>query len=177
MGAFDSDRDLEFGQFAMRLGRVSGEQLQQAVDLHEQQAGSSLGELLVQIGALSTEDRKSLETLFAAHLLVDLDPPADSTVPSKLVSGAADTLGPGAIPFLGSEPEAVLPHEASRFERQELHAAKGLGKVFAAHHRQLNRTVALKEIKGHCADDRDSQARFTKEAVARWRVLNPRGTR
>ncbi|MEM8678640.1 MAG: serine/threonine-protein kinase, partial [Planctomycetota bacterium] len=173
MGAFDSDRDLEFGQFAMRLGRVSGEQLQQAVDLHGQQAGSSLGEILVQIGALSTEDRKSLETLFAAHLLVDLDPPADSTVPSKLVSGAADTLGPGAIPFLGSEPEAVLPHEASRFERQELHAEGGLGKVFAAHDRQLNRTVALKEIKGHYADDRDSQARFTKEAEITGRLEHP----
>jgi WD40 repeat protein/serine/threonine protein kinase len=53
------------------------------------------------------------------------------------------------------------------------HARGGLGEVFLAHDQELNRDVALKQIKECLADDAQSRARFVREAELTGRLEHP----
>jgi serine/threonine protein kinase len=64
-----------------------------------------------------------------------------------------------------SERESAAPRDADgRFEVLRPHAEGGLGAVFVARDRELNREVALKEIRGEWAHEESSRARFLREA-------------
>ena len=60
-----------------------------------------------------------------------------------------------------------------RFEVQQVHAQGGLGVVFLARDQEIERTVALKQIKSQWADDDDSRARFLLEARITGRLEHP----
>lgn len=62
---------------------------------------------------------------------------------------------------------------ASRFQVLQPHARGGLGEVFLAHDRELNRSVALKELQARRAHDPSSQARFLLEAEITGRLEHP----
>jgi len=61
----------------------------------------------------------------------------------------------------------LTPHSTEsdpRFRKIRLHAEGGLGRIYLATDTELNRTVALKEIKECYASDSNSQSRFRREA-------------
>lgn len=60
-----------------------------------------------------------------------------------------------------------------RFDIQQVLAQGGLGVVFLARDREIDRTVALKQIKSQWADDEDSRARFLLEARVTGRLEHP----
>jgi tRNA A-37 threonylcarbamoyl transferase component Bud32 len=60
-----------------------------------------------------------------------------------------------------------------RFDVLQVHAQGGLGVVFLARDREIDRTVALKQIKPHWADDDNSRARFLLEARVTGRLEHP----
>ena len=60
-----------------------------------------------------------------------------------------------------------------RFDIQQVLAQGGLGVVFLARDQEIERTVALKQIKSHWADDEDSRARFLLEARITGRLEHP----
>ncbi len=60
-----------------------------------------------------------------------------------------------------------------RYTLTRLHAEGGLGKVWIAHDTDLNRDVALKEIKTAAAASRDSSNRFLKEAQITGQLEHP----
>jgi tetratricopeptide (TPR) repeat protein/tRNA A-37 threonylcarbamoyl transferase component Bud32 len=60
-----------------------------------------------------------------------------------------------------------------RFRILRPHARGGLGEVFLAYDQELNREVALKEIQGRYADDRDSRGRFLLEATITGGLEHP----
>jgi serine/threonine protein kinase len=68
-------------------------------------------------------------------------------------------------------PGAHTPGE--RFDIQQVLAQGGLGVVFLARDREIDRTVALKQIKSQWADDADSRARFLLEARVTGRLEHP----
>jgi eukaryotic-like serine/threonine-protein kinase len=62
---------------------------------------------------------------------------------------------------------------ASRYRRLRLHATGGLGEIYVAHDEELNREVALKEIRGPLVRDRHSRARFLMEAEVTGNLAHP----
>jgi WD40 repeat protein/tRNA A-37 threonylcarbamoyl transferase component Bud32 len=75
----------------------------------------------------------------------------------------------------GEEAPPACPPRATdhRFEVLRRHAEGGLGAVFVARDRELNREVALKEIRGEWADQPVSRARFLLEAEVTGGLEHP----
>ncbi len=96
--------------------------------------------------------------------------PGDTILAHSVFAGqvwAADALaGAGIAPG-----ESWLP--AVRYRPVQFHAQGGLGMVFLALDQELNREVALKEIKERHADDLGSRARFVKEAEVTGQLEHP----
>jgi serine/threonine-protein kinase len=105
----------------------------------------------------------------------DLDRIADTEVHASLASLSTDH--PNLIPSLppGPPTELMGPQQAGgavgestssglRFAVLRPYAEGGLGKVSLARDRELNREVALKEIKPGYADDAEARSRFLAEA-------------
>ena len=61
----------------------------------------------------------------------------------------------------------------TRFHVLRLHAQGGIGKVSVAYDAELQREVALKQIKPERADDADSRNRFLQEAEVTGRLEHP----
>lgn len=169
-----NDENLAFGDFAVQFGGVSQPQLQAAVDRWNGDRGRTLGEVLVEMGALTDDAYRALDSLMKARQAAAHSPASESPVESD--RSPVDTVDhhssvDTAADVRGDRPLAL--DSGDRFERQDLHAEGGLGQVYEAHDRQLNRTVALKEIKDRYADDGESRERFTKEAEITGRLEHP----
>ncbi len=73
----------------------------------------------------------------------------------------------------GTDGEIEVHWREHRFTRLRPHAKGGLGEVFVAMDRELDREVALKEIQDHHADRSDSRARFFQEAKVTGALEHP----
>jgi eukaryotic-like serine/threonine-protein kinase len=85
---------------------------------------------------------------------------------------SGDTRAESAIRRLPAATTAGMT-PGDRFEVQQVLAQGGLGVVFLARDREIDRTVALKQIKSQWADDEDSRARFLLEARVTGRLEHP----
>jgi serine/threonine protein kinase len=72
----------------------------------------------------------------------------------------------------GDSRPPVVPDKA-RFEIREELARGGLGEVYVAHDKQLNRNVALKQIRDRFVDHPDAHERFLMEAEITGRLEHP----
>jgi serine/threonine-protein kinase len=131
------------------------------------------------------QPQKSLAALsLGPDLHEDLDAIADADLYASLASlptvhphgtavhlAALSTDGPGAM----KEPAAVgEPSSAGlRFRLLRPHAEGGLGQVSVARDQELNRDVALKEIKAEYADQAAARARFLAEAEVTGGLEHP----
>jgi tetratricopeptide (TPR) repeat protein/tRNA A-37 threonylcarbamoyl transferase component Bud32 len=84
--------------------------------------------------------------------------------------GVAET---GADPHATRILELAPPAQASRYPIVKLHARGGLGEVFLARDPELNRQVALKQLRDKHADDPQSRARFLREAEITGALEHP----
>jgi serine/threonine protein kinase len=102
----------------------------------------------------------------------------------RMFVAAADGDVPATVRSDDTRPDATTSsvrggqrHEAhtsgERFDIQQVLAQGGLGVVFLARDREIDRTVALKQIKSQWADDADSRARFLLEARVTGRLEHP----
>jgi eukaryotic-like serine/threonine-protein kinase len=97
----------------------------------------------------------------------DRDPSATVTYAGRPAGGDAIEAGADASP--------VSDHGVAggRFEVHRPHARGGLGEVFLAFDRELNRSVALKELLTGLAHDPAAQARFLREAEITGSLEHP----
>jgi eukaryotic-like serine/threonine-protein kinase len=153
-------------------------------------AAESLLQVLQRRGALTEEQCIEL----ASALPSEPDAPVDPTssrlrelspgvrrlllgAPASDVALATDAefdtrpIAPSAGSSSDAPPAKLTPSE--RFDVLQVHAQGGLGVVFLARDHEIDRTVALKQIKSQWADDADSRARFLLEARITGRLEHP----
>jgi serine/threonine protein kinase/tetratricopeptide (TPR) repeat protein len=183
MPRIDADRNLLFGITALQNDFITRDALIAAMNAWALEKQRPIGEILVERAALDPGDRDALEAMIARRLAKHGDDPAQSLAAmSSIESVAADlrrAVGdPEVLESIAhvsteslADPHAnraaetvdyVPPH--IRYHKVRDHAEGGLGIVFVARDEELNREVALKEIKPRYADNPASQARFLVEA-------------
>jgi serine/threonine-protein kinase len=108
--------------------------------------------------------------LLAAQVEHTAAEPANTPLPPFQETKAPDT-----IAAIGVEGSPALDWEtaAGRYQPLKEHAKGGLGEVFLAVDRELNREVALKRIQERFADHPESRRRFLLEAEITGRLEHP----
>jgi serine/threonine protein kinase/Tfp pilus assembly protein PilF len=179
----EADRNLLFGINALQNDFITRDALIAAMNAWVLEKHRAIGEILVERGQLSPADRSLLDQLLDRHLARHNGDAAASLAAMSSVESVASDLRRGvsdpdvlesiaqvstesqADPHATRAPETVdyvPPH--IRYHKVRDHAEGGLGIVFVARDEELNREVALKEIKPKYADNLASQARFLVEA-------------
>src|SRR5947209_5816580 len=175
--AADTDRNLLFGVLAMQMELIDTRQFADACAAWSARKDTALADLLVQHGWLTPSGKQEVEQLLERKLRrhdgdvrKSLGAAADAGV-RDLVRGIDD---PDLRKSLSSLPpaagyvllETVNPPSGQRshYSLTRLHAEGGLGRVYIAHDNDLNRDVALKELRPDKAQHPEMWRRFLKEA-------------
>ncbi|HZW31462.1 MAG TPA: serine/threonine-protein kinase [Isosphaeraceae bacterium] len=191
----DVSRDLVLALLAFQRGLVDQAQLRAALETWAGSTDRSMAEVLVGRGVLDPHGRALLEDLVARHLA--------NPGPEPFVAAAGPAQGEGVAPLDPSEPSATVAHRepevspedrddpdrttgvgagentsvapasSERFRIVRPYARGGLGEVFLAVDPELDRQVALKELRGYHAHDPVSQSRFLLEAKVTGRLEHP----
>jgi WD40 repeat protein/serine/threonine protein kinase len=191
----DAARDLLLALLALRRGLVDQAQLLVAFASWTGTEDRSMAELLVERGVLDERGRALLEDLVARHLA--------SPEKEPLVSAAGHGQREGVVPLGEPGPSATVAHLETVFPAEDRddpdrttgvgggrntnvatasderfriirpYARGGLGEVFLAMDPELDRQVALKELRSYHAHDPVSQSRFLLEAKVTGRLEHP----
>ncbi|HEX8203104.1 MAG TPA: serine/threonine-protein kinase, partial [Isosphaeraceae bacterium] len=194
MGQAGSDHNLLYGILALQMDFVSRDGLIDAMHAWVRDKAKPLGQILRERAALDAEAHALLDSLVRKHLdlhggdparsLATLstaapvrqelrriaDPDVQQSLAGLTVAGSGD-----ADPYATRIPP-VVPAPApgnSRFCILRSHARGGLGEVFVAQDQELNREVALKEIRCDHADEPHCRSRFLLEAEVTGGLEHP----
>jgi serine/threonine-protein kinase len=185
--AASADHNLLFGILALQMDFVTRDQLVAAMNAWVLDKAKLLGDILHEQGALNRDRQQLLESLVAEHLKqhnhdrqqslaalssVESVRQALEKITDPDVQASLASLAPVACSAAGGEEadqystvsmEDHAGHRA-RFRILRPHAAGGLGIVSVALDRELNREVAIKEIREQNGDNAEARARFLIEA-------------
>jgi eukaryotic-like serine/threonine-protein kinase len=189
-----ADRNLLFGILAVQMNFVARDALIAAMHAWVLERSKPLGRILVEQQALSPSRQSLLEQLVNEHLAAhdgnaekslaavggvgpirdDLqritDPELHATLDRIVANRETTAPDSEATMSYGVDP---APTAGSRFCILRPHAKGGLGQISVALDSELNREVALKELRPERADDPDSRARFLLEAEVTGRLEHP----
>jgi tetratricopeptide (TPR) repeat protein len=151
-----------------------------------------LGEILMQAGKMGRERHALLEALVQEHLRQHQNNPQQSLAaltPDSRVAGQLRSLMDGeveaSLAHYGADREPADPYatlsgsgrtepaDGMRYRFLRPHAQGGLGEVSVALDQELNREVALKQIKSPYERDRSSCTRFLREAQVTGALEHP----
>lgn len=171
------DQQLLPGLLALEQEFISSHELLEAFREWRQGRNTSLDEILASRGKLSAERVQEI------HGLVEAPPVAISVTDAStndrerettsMNSGDLTTSYRAPTGSRAAESAATLRSGELRYQTLRFHAKGGLGEVYAAQDLELNREVALKEIKAQYADDLPSRRRFIVEAEITGNLEHP----
>jgi eukaryotic-like serine/threonine-protein kinase len=183
MANSNCDRNLLFGILALHNGFISRDALIRAMSAWVAEKETPRGQVLVRQGDLAHDHHFLLEALVKAHLQQHNNDPGQSLAALNTTAlvkvlvdhvSDADVVASLTSRATAMEPSSEAPgHDEGvgaptssgrRFRIIRPHAEGGIGEVYLAHDVELNREVALKQIKTQYDTDNDSRARFVAEA-------------
>jgi serine/threonine protein kinase len=192
MSGSDVDRNLLFGFLALQNNFIAREELLTAVNVWMTDKSRPLGNILRDRHALAEDEHELIAALARKVLARHDNDPKDSLASLSSVhaiGGELTKLGDADVtatlgglspsqPSTAPDPMATLPAgdlllDKARFRILRPHAEGGLGQVFLAQDTELNREVALKEIKLLHSGNVDSRARFVVEAEITGNLEHP----
>ena len=158
--AFDKSRSL--GQILVDQGAIQADQQQVIQQLVNAQVQSSSVEAVEMTSAFVGDDASGPADGQVGKTLSHADSgTAHSASPTEVTRGSNDAhFGRGS-------------GDSGRFERLTFHDEGGLGTVWVAQDNELDRKVAIKEMKERFADDRASRKRFEMEAEITGALEHP----
>jgi len=191
-----ADRNLLFGVVAVQMDFVSRDALVAAMNAWALDKTRSLGQILVAQNALSSQRHDLLEALVDEHLKQHGNDPQRSlaTIPvaAEIRDGMTQVSDPDLQVSLArletrddtrafhpddmpgrTMPLSTTTSSGNRFRIVRPWREGGLGKVSVALDEELNREVALKEIKYKHAKNRTSRERFLLEAEVTGALEHP----
>jgi serine/threonine-protein kinase len=176
-------RNILAGILAFQIDFISREQLISAMNEWALNKRQLLEDILLSRGALDQESHRLICAIVKKHIeMHGGDATAILTKSDSLRAIRDDLESIGDLQINKTLTVACLPKQSSddavmltvagplpqfygrRFRIIRAHAEGGLGIVSLAHDHELNREVALKEIKARHADDPTSRSRFVLEA-------------
>jgi WD40 repeat protein/serine/threonine protein kinase len=185
---------LVFGMIALERGLVDRDQLVAAFQSWSETPDRSMAEILVGQGAVNEAGRAFVDDLarrrFSARQSEreEAERPlatgrrkrvrtGDQAIPATLTHHGAPSPECGSEDPHRATPSAVdradAPVSADRYPIIRHHARGGLGEVFLALDPELDRQVALKELRAYHAHDPVSQSRFVLEAKVTGKLEHP----
>lgn len=158
--------------FAYEADFIDADQLLRAVGNWTKRPDTSLVDLLVADGSLSTMDVSLLETMWAeqtSQLVSDetLGQVQTTREPSRLATGKRPA------PETATQEAPTDYFVRHRLEWVSHIASGGLGRVSMAHDQTLNRRVAIKEMLPKFAQDATARLRFAREAELTGQLEHP----
>lgn len=190
----DMTRSLLLGFLALRAGLVDAPALLSAFDAWCLDGSGSLGQVLRERRALTSEEHERLVTAVEEHALRSggnhWTPPEPAgldlgTAEGSQCRGQADVAETVVYPGAEGDPalrfgdpgtsrdgvSTAMP--SPRFGSLVRHSEGGLGQVYRAVDHELGREVALKTIRDEWADDPESRARFALEGKVTGMLEHP----
>jgi hypothetical protein len=202
-GSTDSDasHDLLLVLLALQNGLIDQAQLLAAFETWSHAQDDAMAEILLRQGALDEPARALLEGLVASHHQRRAADPQEDQVSRSARPPEPDGVAPSgepersitvahrasqSLPEQPDDPDRTTgvdgrpaegptpsPAPGERFRIIRPYARGGLGEVFLALDPELDRQVALKELRAYHAYDPVSQSRFLLEAKVTGRLEHP----
>jgi serine/threonine-protein kinase len=182
----DTDRNLLFGVLALQADVITPTQFIEACTLWASRKETPLAELLVERGWLSVSDRSDVERLVQRKLHKhggDARASLAEAAPDPIRRSLAVLQDPDVQQSLADLPSgngtvvsgttAYQPHGRERYLLTHLHARGGIGQVWQAHDTDLDRDVALKELRPEREDQPAIRARFLEEGRVTGQLEHP----
>jgi PAS domain S-box-containing protein len=181
----DKDRNLLVAALSLQTGMIDSEQFTEACRICWERPDESLEEVLVERGWVLPEDSSHLEYLLKRYLHAHAEDTraALSQLPGRVRRSLAalqvldsESTVATSLPQTGFQRPHVLggaPAIGTRYDFTRLHATGGIGRVWRARDRQLEREVAIKELQPERAGDSKMAARFVREARLTGQLEHP----
>ena len=197
MSTRNSDRNLLLGIVALQMDFITRDALIEAMNQWTLAKSQTLSEILAARGELEPADRIVLEQMVDRHVARHGGDPHQSLSAIDMSSNARSMLaliqdpdireslstltgfemksglGASANETLDWLRKEQLPGHAGRFRIVDLIDEGGLGKVYLARDAELNRDVALKQMRVEIAGHLQSRARFVFEAEITGNLEHP----
>ena len=194
MPASDADRNLLLGMLALQLDFVTRDELVESMQAWMLNKEQSLEQILLARGIISLQTHDVLLAVMEQHLQMHGDDVSQSLAAlhprDDTIRGELSAIGSGSLETplrtAANESTDITPpvlettdrrgdfsHRGKRFRIVRRHARGGLGEVSVAIDEELQREVALKEIRSRFADDDAARSRFVQEARVTGRLEHP----
>lgn len=188
------DRQLLLALLALQNTLISEQQLLAAFRTWLLDKSRTLERVLIEDGALTASAADALQSLAALHVQQHGDTQSSLAVASlsaslkEQLSELADDEVDQSLPLVGSAATATSGDatspvsltltlgqttDAGRFQILRPHARGGLGEIFVARDGELDREVALKQIREKGADRPEIRERFLREAEITGKLEHP----
>ncbi|HLW66317.1 MAG TPA: PAS domain S-box protein [Gemmataceae bacterium] len=164
---------------------IDAEQFAAACWVCNEQPEKAVHEVLAERGWIQPADRPHLEYLYERYLQ-DHENDAKAALTHLLIAAKRALAGlEGLVPLgtIAFTPAALdnsqagaihsAPATETRYAFTSIHAAGGMGRVWRARDRQLDREVALKELRPEAAGNNKTAARFIREARLTGQLEHP----